>query len=87
MECILQWLDDLDDLVSALAMQAERFRRLFLGLAATVAALASLAGIVLAVLWLPVLGAVMAGGLLVPLWRRRSAHAGNRGLEPALPLD
>ncbi len=45
MECVLQWLDELDDLVSTVAMQSEALRRIalrVLGLAATLAGLATL---------------------------------------------
>lgn len=55
MECLLQYLDDLDDLVAAARMMREPLRRALLRLLATaMAALAAAAGMWLALLHPPI---------------------------------
>lgn len=63
MECMLQWLDDLDDLVSVIAMQAERLRRFCLALLRLVTTLLVAAGAALAAAMQPLPGIVLAAVL------------------------
>jgi len=44
MECVLQWLDNLDDLVNALRMQAESLRRICLALVTLIIGAAAAVG-------------------------------------------
>lgn len=59
MECVLQWLDNLDDLVSVLRMQAESLRRIALAFLTFVAGgIAAVGGALLAVLQPPLAFAI-----------------------------
>lgn len=54
MECVLQWLDNLDDLVSMLRMQVESFRRIALALVTlTAGGIVAVGGALLAALQPP----------------------------------
>ncbi len=74
MECVLQWLDNLDDYVTALPLQVERLRRLALRVLMLSLWLAVLAVLVAAMLAVPALGPVLAALLLGSvLWQRAQA--------------
>lgn len=70
MECLLQYLDDLDDAVYALALQGERIRRAAIAFAVLFTALAGQVLAVLVALSQPALGAGAAALLTVVLMYR-----------------
>lgn len=79
MECVLLWLDELDDLVSTLAMQAEALRRVALRFLAVVVCLAALAAVALIARLDPMgAAAVVALLLLLRTMQRRTAFAGRQ---------
>ena len=74
MECLLQYLDDVDDLVAAVRMLREPLRRALLRLLATaMAAIAAAAGIWLALLHPPIALATSTVLFVVLLYRTVTA--------------
>lgn len=75
MECVLQWLDELDDLAATIAMQAEALRRIALRTLILAVTLTALAALVI-IASLDTAGAAAVGLLLtLMLLRRRVAPA------------
>jgi len=70
MECFLQYLDDLDDAVYALALLGERIRRAGIATAIILASLAGQAGAIFIALSQPAIGAGAAALLAVTLMYR-----------------
>lgn len=79
MECVLQWLDDLDDLVGAVALRAESLRRIALGCLAGAAALMLLAAAILAATRYPDVAPAIAAILLAAFASRQSAGTRRQG--------
>ncbi|MGB5492019.1 MAG: hypothetical protein WBM76_14430 [Woeseiaceae bacterium] len=81
MECFLQYLDDIDDVVGALGLVYERLRRLILGVVALTASLLLIASAVWLALIHPPLAMATCLLLLVTLLYRvvtAPTHAGLR---------
>ena len=71
MECVLQWLDNLDDLVTAVPLRFERLRHAMLRLLAVSLTLSLLAGLVALAIAVPALGPALAALLLASFaWQR-----------------
>jgi len=76
MECLLQYLDDLDDAIYALALLGERIRRAGIALAFILVSLAGQASAIYIALTQPAVGAGAAALLAVTLMYR-SVTAGT----------
>lgn len=81
MECVLQWLDNLDDFVTALPLRIERLRHVALRLLGMSVTLALLAGLVTLAVAVPALGPVLAGLLLASFAWQRGTGA-RRAVQP-----
>ena len=74
MECLLQYLDDLDDLFGAVGLLSERLRRAMLKLlAVTMATVAAAAGVSLALLHPPIALATSTVLFVILLYRTVTA--------------
>ena len=73
MECVLQWLDDLDDIVSAVALKAESLRRIALGCLTVSVALIVLTAVIVTAQRFPDVAAAAAALLLAALIYRRGS--------------
>lgn len=83
MECVLQWLDEVDDAVSMIAAQSETIRRILRGFsAACIGFLVLSAGAVVAMVQ-PLAVPLTASLLLALLLYRRLACAGTSDLGSA----
>lgn len=83
MEFLLQWLDEIDDFVIAVAAQAERLRRLALAFFVLLVAAATLAVGALMASANPAFAPLLAGLLLASLLYRRQAQRGQEEMTTA----
>jgi len=83
MEFLLQWLDELDDVVAIVASQAERARRWLQTGMVLIAAAATLVTGVLLALAKPVLAPVLASLLVLSLLYRRQTQRSQTELAVA----
>ena len=82
MECLLQYLDDLDDLYGAFGLVWERLRRAFLGLfTLTMLLIGAAGGVALALTHAPI--ALATGTVLFVVLLYRSVTAPHAALTPA----
>lgn len=77
MEIVLQWLDEIDDLVAIAAAQRERLRQAFIACLVSVACVATLAAAAVLAIAKPLLAPVLAGLLLLSLLYHRQLQSGR----------
>jgi uncharacterized membrane protein YdjX (TVP38/TMEM64 family) len=73
MECVLQWLDELDDLVFVFFQQNETLRRGALGTGLAAALTLAACVLVAAFEWIPPLAAIAAASVAVWSWTAAAA--------------
>lgn len=83
MEIVMQWLDELDDLVTMIAAKSESLRRIRRMLGVSLAALLALAAGAAATAMQPVVAPVIACLLATAYWYRRPQHAAADDLQAA----
>lgn len=85
MECVLQWLDDLDDFVTALPMRLERLRHVALRLLGLLLSLAILGVVVALAIAVPALGPLLSAALLLSLVWQQEVPPGARSCRSPEP--